>query len=129
MSVRKLTRKPRLQQFIQLYCYLYITDTLYSGEIIVRILNVSLCDVPRGHGYWRGSPESGGGGLQRGGLWTAGPPLTQPDVIAPSKVGWYPVVYLPAPADRHLAASDTRRKAKAHHLLPGHPPHPLSPSE
>lgn len=93
----KLTRKPRLQQFIQLYCYLYITDTLYSGEIIVRILNVSLCDVPRGHGYWRGSPESGSGGLQRGGLWTAGPRLTQPAVIAPSKVGTQLCTYLHLP--------------------------------
>lgn len=49
MSLEKFTQEPRLQQFIQLYCYLYITDTLYSGEIIGRIIHVTLCDVPRGH--------------------------------------------------------------------------------
>lgn len=31
---------PGLQQLIQLYCYLYITDTLYSGEITGRIIHV-----------------------------------------------------------------------------------------
>lgn len=50
---------PRLQQFIQLYCYLYITDTLYSGEIIGRIIHGTLCDAPQGHKYWCGRPERG----------------------------------------------------------------------
>lgn len=52
---------PRLQQFIQLYCYLYTTDTLYSGEIIGRIIHVTLCDAPQAHKYWCGRPERGGG--------------------------------------------------------------------
>lgn len=50
---------PRLQQLIQLYCYLYITDTLYSGEITGRIIHIILCDSPQGHKYWCGRPERG----------------------------------------------------------------------
>lgn len=50
---------PRLQQLIQLYCYLYITDTLSSGEIIGRIIHIILCDSPQGHKYWCGRPERG----------------------------------------------------------------------
>lgn len=48
---------PRLQRFIQLYWYLYITGTLYSGEIIGRITHVTLCDAAQGHKYWCGRPE------------------------------------------------------------------------
>lgn len=38
---------PGLPQFIQLHFNLYITDTLYSGEIIGRIIHVARCDAPR----------------------------------------------------------------------------------
>lgn len=50
-----------LQQFIQLYWYLYITGTLYCGEIIGRIIHITLCDAAQGHKYWFGSPEGDGG--------------------------------------------------------------------
>lgn len=52
---------PRLQQFIQLYWNLYITVTLYSGEIIGRIIHVTLCDAAQGHKYWRERTEGDGG--------------------------------------------------------------------
>lgn len=53
---------PRLQQFIQLYWYFYITGTLDSGEIIGRITHITCCGAKRGHKYWCGRPEGGGEG-------------------------------------------------------------------
>lgn len=52
---------PRLQQFIQLYWNLYITVTLYSGEIVGRIIHVTLCDAAQGHKYWCERTEGDGG--------------------------------------------------------------------
>lgn len=70
---------PRLQQLIQLYCYLYITDTLYSGEIIGRIIHIILCDSPQGHKYWCGRPERGEeSSFWGGGLHTVHTSLHQP---------------------------------------------------
>lgn len=38
---------------------LYITGTLYSGELIGRCIHIILCDSPHGHKYWCGRPEGG----------------------------------------------------------------------
>lgn len=79
---------PRLQQFIQLYWYLYITGTLYSGEIIGRIIHVTLCDAAQGHKYWCGRPEG-----EREGTHTRS--LTHSSLSLPSPVCQHTYLYSP----------------------------------
>lgn len=92
---------PRLQQFIQLYCYLYITDTLYSGEIIGRIIHGTLCDAPQGHKYWCGRPERGN--KAPGGRLMDCTHFPWPTIICLSTVSL--PAYLPVPTETHLTAT------------------------
>lgn len=85
---------PRLQQLIQLYCYLYITDTLYSGEIVGRIIHIILCDAPQGHKYWCGRPERGGRKLLGGGLCTVHTSLRPPSSACQKSVCLHTYLYL-----------------------------------
>lgn len=118
----KFSQIPGLQQLIQLYCYLYITDTLYSGEIIGRIIHIILCDAPQGHKYWCGRPERGGRKLLGGkGLCTVHFP--SPAIICLSELSV--PEYLPVTTETHLTATWGEKPSPAATFSHIQPPLPI----